>query len=154
MRALTLWQPRASLVALGAKKIETRSWPTQYRGPLAIHAAKAFGPAYRVLAYHQEPFRTVLVEAGLIPTQQYGMVPEGLPLGAIVAVCELVACERMTDPLIAMVGEPERSFGDYQRGRWMWILKGIRRLREPIPAKGARGLWEWEPPADLEARLA
>lgn len=39
MKALTLWQPWASLVARGEKTIETRSWPTDYRGPLAIHAA-------------------------------------------------------------------------------------------------------------------
>lgn len=40
MKALSLWQPWASLVAIGAKTIETRSWSTSYRGPLAIHAAK------------------------------------------------------------------------------------------------------------------
>lgn len=39
MKAVTLWQPWASLVAIGAKTIETRSWATSYRGPLAIHAA-------------------------------------------------------------------------------------------------------------------
>src|SRR5690348_17556570 len=42
MKALTLTQPWASLVAIGAKRIETRSWSTSYRGPLAIHAAKGF----------------------------------------------------------------------------------------------------------------
>lgn len=40
MKALTLWQPWASLVALGVKTIETRSWSTSHRGPLAIHASK------------------------------------------------------------------------------------------------------------------
>lgn len=39
VKTLTLLQPWASLVACGAKKIETRSWATKYRGPLAIHAA-------------------------------------------------------------------------------------------------------------------
>lgn len=43
-KILTLSQPYASLVALGAKRIETRSWRTSYRGPLAIHAAKGLGP--------------------------------------------------------------------------------------------------------------
>jgi activating signal cointegrator 1 len=42
MKAITLTQPWATLVAIGAKRIETRSWPTNYRGPLAIHAAKGF----------------------------------------------------------------------------------------------------------------
>ena len=40
MKALTLYQPWATLIAIGAKKIETRSWGTNYRGPLAIHAGK------------------------------------------------------------------------------------------------------------------
>jgi len=39
VKALTLHQPWASLIAVGAKRIETRSWSTSYRGPLAIHAA-------------------------------------------------------------------------------------------------------------------
>ena len=40
MKTLTLLQPWAMLVALEAKRIETRSWGTWYRGPLAIHADK------------------------------------------------------------------------------------------------------------------
>lgn len=39
MKALTLHQPWASLIAIGVKSIETRSWSTKYRGPLAIHAS-------------------------------------------------------------------------------------------------------------------
>src|SRR3954451_22243677 len=43
--ALTLTQPWATLVAIGAKQIETRSWGTSYRGWLAIHAAKGYPDA-------------------------------------------------------------------------------------------------------------
>lgn len=39
MPVLTLWQPWASLIALGAKTIETRGWSTSHRGRIAIHAA-------------------------------------------------------------------------------------------------------------------
>ncbi|MYC08182.1 MAG: ASCH domain-containing protein [Chloroflexi bacterium] len=39
MRALSLRQPWASMVADGRKTIETRTWRTNYRGPLAIHAS-------------------------------------------------------------------------------------------------------------------
>ena len=39
MKALTIWQPWASLLVSGQKKYETRSWATDYRGPIAIHAA-------------------------------------------------------------------------------------------------------------------
>ncbi len=40
IKALTIWQPYASLIAAGLKQYETRSWSTRYRGLLAIHAAK------------------------------------------------------------------------------------------------------------------
>lgn len=38
MKAITIWQPYASLIAAGLKEYETRSWPTRYRGPIAIHS--------------------------------------------------------------------------------------------------------------------
>ena len=41
MKALTIRQPWASLFALGIKQMETRSWDTKYRGPVAIHAGLA-----------------------------------------------------------------------------------------------------------------
>ena len=44
MKALSLTQPWASLVADGRKTTETRSWLTHYRGPLAIHATKVRDP--------------------------------------------------------------------------------------------------------------
>lgn len=40
MKAITIWQPWAMLIALLEKGNETRGWPTKHRGPLAIHAAK------------------------------------------------------------------------------------------------------------------
>ena len=40
MKALSLWQPWASAIALGHKRIEPRHWTTSYRGLIAIHAAK------------------------------------------------------------------------------------------------------------------
>ena len=40
MRAISLWQPWATAIAVGVKQIETRHWKTDYRGPIAIHAAK------------------------------------------------------------------------------------------------------------------
>lgn len=43
MKALTVTEPWATLIAIGAKRIETRSWPTEYRGPVAIHS-RARGP--------------------------------------------------------------------------------------------------------------
>jgi hypothetical protein len=42
MKGLSMMQPHASAVALGLKRIETRSWPTRYRGLVAIHASRRF----------------------------------------------------------------------------------------------------------------
>ena len=39
MKAISLLQPWATLVSIGAKRVETRSWRTDYRGPIAIHAS-------------------------------------------------------------------------------------------------------------------
>lgn len=50
MRAISLWQPWASAIALGSKRIETRSWSTSYRGPLAIHAAKSWTNVQKLFA--------------------------------------------------------------------------------------------------------
>lgn len=47
MKALTIWQPWASLLVSGQKKYETRSWATDYRGPIAIHAAMR--PVHRTI---------------------------------------------------------------------------------------------------------
>lgn len=139
IKALSLWQPWASLVALGAKRIETRHWPTHYRGPLAIHAAKRWTSDERVLCC-EEPFHSVLTTAKL---SSYPVSDETmLPLGAIVAVGRLVACERMTPALIDLVPEPERSFGHYAPGRWMWMLEGVEQLAEPVLFRGHQGLFD------------
>lgn len=145
MKAITLWQPWASLVAIGAKKIETRSWPTKYRGPLAIHAAK--DRRYWKIA-HDEPFRSVFMEARLYRQ-------DDLPYGCIIATAEIVDClmiQRQT-----FIGYPilkngqeikgnELAFGDYTPRRYAWILEDVKQLPEPIPAKGRQGLWNWEVP--------
>ncbi len=146
MKAVTLREPWASLVACGAKRIETRSWPTSYRGPLAIHAAK--GASTQELEFalrHAEPFRTALHLGGIELVGDF-------PRGAIVATALLVNCvpienERIVAGLrlIGAAAPHEEAFGDYSAGRYAWLLSDVRPLHEPIPAKGALGLWNWEP---------
>ena len=152
MKALTLTQPWATLVAMGAKRIETRSWSTSYRGPLAIHAGagpSTFGwPQLNHICNHTEPFRSVLKLDGRHPY-------EALPTGAIVAVAELVGVVPVTSvhqhTLIDWpLTQQERAFGDYSAGRYAWLLADVRALPEPIPARGALGLWDWTPPEGVE----
>lgn len=133
MKALTVWQPWASLIAEGNKRYETRSWATKYRGVLAIHAAKrdpllTLGPINDVVA------RMVARKIGRINL---------LPLSAIVAVADLVdviptaALLQSSEFLTA----DEVFFGDYRPGRFAWQLENIRRLREPVQTRGQQGLW-------------
>lgn len=152
MKALTLTQPFASLIAIGAKKIETRSWRTSYRGPLAIHAAKGFPEDARRLVRDDWTFFGALnpeyaeyaKTAGLkLVPSEVGRRTEGqLPVGAVIATCQLVACIQ-AETIMETLGERERAFGNYGPGRFAWILEDIQPLPEPIPAKGALSLWEW-----------
>lgn len=139
MKALTLRQPWATLVAIGAKEYETRSWPAiSFSGPLAIHAAKKFPPQDRD-RFYVSPFHRVLKDAGFY-------VDTHLPRGMVVATIDRIECCR-TDLIADDVSDDERAFGDFQLGRWAWRLIGVHCLAEPIPARGRQRLWDWEPPA-------
>lgn len=141
MKVLTLTQPWATLVAIGAKQIETRSWRTYYRGPLAVHAAVGF-PKWAADLSGREPFYSVLSNA--LKADPRNM----LPLGAILCVCNLTAC-KPTESIDLMPGfrsTNEYAFGDYSPNRWMWLLEDVRRLQQPIPVKGALGLWGCDDP--------
>ena len=77
-----------------------------------------------------------------------GLSPAGLPRGAVIATCQLIDCVRTEE--IAFDGRysglltvVEEAFGDYGPNRFAWILCDVKPLPEPIPAKGALGLWEW-----------
>ena len=137
MKVLTLTQPWAQLVALGAKRIETRNWYTKYRGPLAIHAAKGF-PLEAQYLCHREPFRSAL------------SAYERLPIGKIIAVVKLVDVFstnldfRSRYKVGFLLTEIERAFGDYSPNRFGWILADARLLKNPIPTKGMLGLWEFK----------
>lgn len=133
MKALTIWQPWASLIAIGAKKIETRPWQTKYRGPIAIHASKHIEKRDALT----NPIYSTLTAAGIDP---HVTGNEGLILGAVIAIADLIACELMTAELISLVPEPERSFGWYEPGRYMWLLENVR-LIKPVPTKGGQRIY-------------
>ncbi len=162
MKALSLTQPWASLVAIGAKEIETRSWSTKHRGWLAIHAAKAMPGWAREICF-DEPFFSAFESVGdWVPDADLPTTTKlNLPFGAIVAVVNLHHVGEIRrnppdgQPYIYpkpwVVRGPELDFGDFTPGRFGWILTGGYRLKEPIPCKGALGLWTV--PVEIEAEI-
>jgi activating signal cointegrator 1 len=145
MRAISLWQPWASLIALGAKTIETRSWRTNYRGEIAIAATLSVPKLWRASAeqlVRRRELTPYLDPRGFWPVGSVYL--EELPKGAIVARAELVDCVR-TDTWEGqdhINGRPlERLVGNFARGRWAWILEDIKGLAEPIPVRGGLGIW-------------
>lgn len=140
MKALSLTQPWAELVVLGEKQWETRSWRTSHRGRIAIHASKKFPRWAKDLTETDPYFVTTL---GNCPITE-------LPLGAIVGTVEIIRMEPTND-LRDILGRKEIAFGDYQVERWGWELANPVELAEPIPCRGALGLWEL--PGDVHAKM-
>ena len=132
MKCISLWQPWASLIAIGAKRIETRSWPISYRGPLLIHAAKKWDKELAHLCW-REPFRSYLHPHGLL---------ERMPRGVIVCRCELHGCVQVSELARTIPDEPERSFGDYSEGRFAWLLRDAEPFEKPVPYRGMQGLFD------------
>lgn len=165
MKAITIWQPWASLLAIGAKQYETRSWETKYRGPIAIHAAKKDPCNIPLLGL--EAFE----EAAKEELEKAGLAWCLLHTGSVIATAELVNCWHIvynpgTNVDIAKhipVGaeldvprkhpdfgryivptEKEMLFGDWTPGRYAWELANVKLLPKPIRAKGAQRLWNWD----------
>jgi hypothetical protein len=119
MKALTLHQPWASLIAEGVKTIETRSWSTKYRGPLAIHAA-ARRPDVEMLedglageiwndddclVQWAQTEATDFYQPAPPPGDRWWLsaaptfTPVCMPLGAVVATCTLVDVVPMVEEI-------------------------------------------------------
>jgi len=156
MKAATVYQPWASLLAVGAKRYETRGWQTKCRGPIAIHAGLKFinsFPEYFGKIAHLE-----LCEK--LPGFAY---MHNLPRGAVIATACLLNCHLIRDDgyskvrpevtLTKYIQRPnyakeyiqgcELLFGDFTPGRYAWEFVNMKLLPEPIPARGQQGLWEW-----------
>jgi len=137
MDAITLWQPWATLTVTGEKRIETRSWNTNFRGRVAMHAAKSdhSGILLHIPMGELEYFQ----KAGVC-----GM-PEP-PRGVIVGTIEIIDCRPIEQLYGSRYDTPkERAFGDWSKGRFGWILDAPMLFKTPIPASGKQGFWKWRP---------
>lgn len=142
MKALTLWQPWASVVAIGEKTVETRDWPTKYRGEIAIHSAAALPPKWLGESAHSEPFRNELADVLMCRRDHVEWKVKQLPYGQILCIVKLVAIEE-TAAVRETLSERELIFGNYEDGRYAFFLEMIEKFDDPIPAKGNRKIWNW-----------
>jgi hypothetical protein len=151
VRALSLLQPWASLVASGDKRIETRSWRRSVADGerIAIHASKGRVP-------------NMLLAEVLHAADRLGgdRAFDFIPRGAIVATCRVAFIVQAIDDavsgyVIEHAGRDrlavEKKLGDWSHGRWLWALADVRRLAEPVRCDGMLGLWRV--PDDVAARV-
>ena len=151
MRGLTLLQPYGTLKVKGIKQYETRSWATNYRGTVAIHAGAKLT---RYMLYRisdvavLEHIITALIECGAIPSDVHFGVAlsmflngEILPTGAVLGYGNLVACHRIDQAFIERLSERERALGYFIPGRYAWEFEDIVELKHPLKMRGAQQLW-------------
>ncbi len=137
MMAISLWQPWATLWLLtdpDEKVFETRRWYTQYRGELWVHAAKKRDGEVR--EFMECPFVRERLAV-------HGLKPSDLAFGALIGRVSLIGCCK-TDAVLARetLTAREMNFGNWDSGRYAWERgRGVRRLKTPIPYKGAQGFF-------------
>jgi hypothetical protein len=118
IRTLTVRQPWAWAIMQGGKDVENRSQKTSIRGTVAIHAAAA-APADEQIAYLWEKYHL--------------RAPDPLPRGVVLGTVDIIDCV-------------EDSSSKWAEGdSWHWVLGNARPFREPRQAKGALGIWYWNP---------
>lgn len=155
MRAITLWEPWASLIANGHKTFETRGHaiPQHMIGKrVAIRAAKRLAHPT-----HLDWYKVELGAQFHVTNFRYfdpHSIRDKLPYGHILATAIL-----MEDLLVPEDGDYHRlgrdrraefgirlttdeKYGDFSAGRHLWRLEDVQRLDEPIPARGFQGFWE------------
>lgn len=156
IKVITLQDPWAQLIARGLKVIETRSWRTYFTGPIAIHSSKSLTLSHRQMLTRPEYAKAFNLQVPLAGGELFEVCAEW-PRGAVVATADLIGClptESLPYQGLGMVSkfstkvfpidERERAFGNYEPGRFAWILENVNPLPAPIEVKGRQGLWSWD----------
>ena len=127
MKVLSIREPFATLVKDGVKVYETRSWKTNYRGELYIHACLSMSKS-----------------ANSEGTKKY--LKSEMNPGHILCKCKLVDCIPMTKEFIDYIYKEtkEYEYGRYSEERFAWKLEVIKILDNPIESKGKLGIWNFE----------
>ncbi len=130
MKVLSLTEPCATLIKEKKKLIETRSWKTDYRGELYIHASATSIPR----DWKED--------------KEFMLLVDNIPLnfGYIICKCNLVDCIYMTKEYVESIKKnnyQEYICGKYEEGRYAWVLENITPLEQPIKAKGQLNIWNY-----------
>ena len=145
MKAISLWQPYASAMALGLKQNETRSWYLNPTGELtAICAAKKQSGELRV------KFNDLKLN-GKIGLGFYDYSYGELPFGFVVAVGRFCASGNVELFVNEHLSIHERLLGDYSPGRFVWRFENIVELKNPVSVIGRQGIFNLPP--DVEAKV-
>lgn len=128
MKVLTIKEPYASIIMSGLKEYETRSWKTNYRGKIYIHASIKIDDDLKSRKDLQK----------LVYDNNITLKP-----GYILCEAYLDDCIYMNDMFIKNVSDKEKMVGRYELGRYAWHLSDIRVI-EPVQAKGKLGIWNYE----------
>lgn len=123
MKALTLYEPWASLIKLGRKTIETRSWGTSYRGPLAIHAGEKKPDIWAV--------------------SEFGLGHMTMHSGEILCIVNMVHCFQFDLYTKQTIPDDQLPYGDFHFGRFGHVYEMLYVLPRPVRVNGSRLFWEW-----------
>jgi hypothetical protein len=128
MKALSVIMPWPYFIMECGKDVENRTWSTNYRGTILIHCSKKPDPNY------QDIFANVLCSMPVVDKHWFETTWSELEIwcGHIVGSVELIDCVQNHKSLWA------------EKGMWHWVLKNPVLFKEPIPARGSPGLWEYK----------
>lgn len=134
IKVLSVKQPWAWAIIAGFKTCENRTWGTNYRGPLLIHAGKSAGEIRTVRRLEKQSKEGV-------PIVDYDGTSHVMPpadelkrwSGAIVGVAYVAGCldERGA----------KRAKLTFVEGPVCWHLERVSACKEPVPAKGMLNLF-------------
>jgi len=168
MKALTIWQPWASLIIAGAKPYEFPGWrpPVSIIGQrIVIHAAarkidqEEAAALYKILAHRDksDDLKLAAAETCLEPLLAFAVLGRAagmpdrhpLPMSAGLGTA-IIGDPRLGTEIAEEFGVPRANDSDRdQHANWGWPMLEIEAWPEPIPMRGAQGLWNWPTPEEM-----
>lgn len=149
MKALSIKQPWASLIAHGIKDIENRTWKTSFRGRIYIHASGKWDVRSNgnnpndIFTWDQLKAIPDIVGSNFL---DYGVIVKDheTPLSAIIGEIEIVDCVINHESIWAEKTEGVTVGNQfyYKKPIYNWVLANPVLYEEPIPAKGKLSFWE------------